>query len=491
MTNYKSEDIPISIVKLGSGLNTASGPLNLQENESSDLLNADFDKFGSVRKRNGYIHLNATAIGNTQTCLGLYWYQTATAEKAINVSGPYVYRMDALDGTWDYITGTTTLKTPTDYYISFTTFNGKVLFTNDYNTPQQWANSGSCTSMTVPTGLTQAKFITNFQNYCIMANCVVSGVDSPTRWYWSNYKDEATWTATDFLEAGYNDGEQITGIRVLGDRLVIFKENSIWVATFTGDANIPFIQQKSNSTVGCAFSRSIQEIDNGLMFGSWDGLYYFDGSNSYKTSDRINDTWRALHRDRPDQWCSTYQKDKNRYWLSAPDGTSTFNNVVITWDSFNNAFSKYSLSASSLTTFRVNAREERVYFSDYLGYTYRADYGLDDYPSKTKTGINFYYYTNWKKFDDICDQKGIPNAYVYYSNTAGTITLVYSYDFYTTDTYTQTFSSYSAEAVGHISKRRDLDGRGRVVRFGFKNSQTTTSCQIDAIGFQAHLETKV
>ena len=40
---------------LGGGLNTTAGPLHLEDNESSDLLNIDFDKFGSILKRNGYV----------------------------------------------------------------------------------------------------------------------------------------------------------------------------------------------------------------------------------------------------------------------------------------------------------------------------------------------------------------------------------------------------------------------------------------------------
>src|SRR3990167_228979 len=105
MPIYQTDNVPIAITKFGGGLNTASGPLNLEDNESNDLRNVDFDKFGSFKERNGYNVLTVTAISGTATGLGLYWYQTATAQKAINISGNAVYRMDDLDGTWDSITG--------------------------------------------------------------------------------------------------------------------------------------------------------------------------------------------------------------------------------------------------------------------------------------------------------------------------------------------------------------------------------------------------
>ena len=495
MTTYQTDNVPVSITKFGGGLNTASGPLNLQDNESSDLFDVDFDKFGSVKQRNGYTILNSSPIAQTQTALGLYWYQTATAQKAIAVSGGKVYKMDSLDGTWDDITGVA-LTTGGAYEVDFVTFNGKVLFTDDIGTPQQWANAGTCSNMTVVSGLTQARFIKIFQNFCLMANTVVSGVDNPTRFYWSSIKDETEWNAADFLEVGFNDGYEITGMKVLGKRLIIYKTNAIYIVSFTGDANIPFVIDKSNSSVGCISHWSIQEVDNGHVFLGYDGLYYFDGSNSYKVSDRINDTIRGLNRQELQTAKSAYQKDKNRYWLSVKDGTSSYNNLVITWDSFNNSFSRYSMSASALAIFTVNAREERLYFRDALGYTYRGDIGSDDYPANTKTAINSYFWTNWKSFQDIADRKGVPHIYLYYSKTNADLTFAYAWDFDTTDQYSATINMNSGDSVGasasanHLSQRRDLTGRGRVVRFKFAMNKTTSSYQIDGLGIQTHLQTK-
>ena len=37
MANYVTKSVPISYTKLNGGLNTNSGPLGLEENDSSDL----------------------------------------------------------------------------------------------------------------------------------------------------------------------------------------------------------------------------------------------------------------------------------------------------------------------------------------------------------------------------------------------------------------------------------------------------------------------
>ena len=74
---------------------------------------------------------------------------------------------------------------------------------------------------------------------------------------------------------------------------MVFKERSIYNVFFTGDADVPFILPgggKSNSPVGCIAPYSIQLVDNGLVFLSGDGLYFYDGNNSFKLSDRITST---------------------------------------------------------------------------------------------------------------------------------------------------------------------------------------------------------
>ena len=58
----KTEEIPFNNNNFKGGLNTNGNPMMISNEESSDLQNIDFDKFGRLKKRNGYIHLNSTAI---------------------------------------------------------------------------------------------------------------------------------------------------------------------------------------------------------------------------------------------------------------------------------------------------------------------------------------------------------------------------------------------------------------------------------------------
>jgi len=363
--------------------------------------------------------------------------------------------------------------------------------------------------MAVPAGLTTSKYVRLFNNYLFLGNVAVGGTSMPSRIYWSNIKDTSTWDSDQFIEVAKDDGTEITGLKVLQDRLVVYKHKAIYNVFFTGDADFPFILPgggKSNSAVGCIAPWSIQEVENMHVFLAPDGIYCYDGSSSLKTSYKIQKTLDGLNQSRFTQAVSSVYKPKNRYQLALPSASATQNDRVIVWDYFNNAFSQYvGMSPSSLCTFFVEGITEQPYFADYSGYVYRMDFGSTDYPLNTATAINAYYYTNWKTFDDLCDQKGIPNVYLYYATGNAVLTLAYSYDFESKDQYTQTISLAGGtdvygtavygtgvySASGGAVVRRDLTGRGRVVRFKFANAVIGEGFQIDGFGSYAHLETNV
>lgn len=487
---YSTDKIPFSYKKLNGGLNTTSGPLGLADNESPDLKNIDFDKFGSFGQRNGYTALNTTAVTADTRIDGLFWFMTPTLRKPIMACGTKIYRMDSLDGTWDDITGAASITG--GYRFDFENFVGTAIMTNDWDVPLKWTGSGDVDELDVPTGLTRAKFVTKFQNYCFLANVVVGGVDMPSRFYFSGLRDITSWSLLDFYEISKDDGEEITGFKVLGDRLVVYKTNSIYIVSFTGNADIPFVVNKTNSHVGCIAPYSIQETNNGHVYLAYDGVYFFDGNNSYKLSDKISNTILGYSQANFSNAVSMYQKNKNRYWLSF--ATSANNDRVITWDSFNNAWSLYEgMNPSAMSIFLVDGVEERPYFGDYKGFVYRADVAgqKNDYPLNVETAIDAYWWSNWKDFDELTDQKGVPQVYIYHKDTVGTLSFSYSYDFASTTQYTNTFSMAGTDSPFSVIRRQDLTGRGRSIALKFANNTIDETFQIDGIGMKALLDTNV
>ena len=580
---------PMGDVNFNGGLNSAGGNLSLQNNESPDLLNVDFNFLGSVLKRNGYTTLNGTAISGSPASDGLHWYESNQSGTLtyllVSVTNGKVYYMTSFNGTWNDITGS--LSITANNFCSFETFFNVMYATNGVNPPFQVSNitsstikalvansytftvagittapavgdtytsngvtftitalnlagaSGSIAGTIIATGsgapdvsgnlvratgsgdnpiaftqyalnvnITKAKYVKAYNNYLFLANVTVGSTYYPTRIYWSNLQDPTTWLTTSFIEVAMNDGQQITGIKVLADNLIVFKTRSIYILSFTGDPDIPFILQgggKSNSDVGCVAAHSIQEVTNGLIFLSFDGLYYFDGVNSTKMSDRINPTILGLNSTRLTQARSMVQHNKHRYIMSIPSSSSTTNDTVITWDWYLNAFSIYSgINAASMCATFTSGYNENLYFGDYAGFYYKMDTGTDDYPLGVQTAINAYYYTNWKTFGNIVDEIAVPNVVLYYQTNNAVLTFAYSYDFDSADTYSQTLSTATSASVygssyygtatyggtGGGQQRIDLDGRGRVIRFKWSNNTIGETFRIDGLGQLVHVETE-
>jgi len=502
---FTTKSVPIAFKGFNGGLNSTAGPLGLQQNEFSDLLNIDFDKFGSFNKRNGYTALNTSAFNSSARWTGLKWFELASGTRYLaGTCGNKFAKMDSLDGTWDDITGALTITA--DNLADFAIFRDNLLGTNGADVPFLWTGTGNGAAMTVPTGLTKAKYVEVFSSYTLLANVTVSATDYKSRIYWSALDSISSWDSADFNDVSRDDGQTIMRIKSLADRLVIFKERSIWLAFYTGDPDVPFIFAKSNSPVGCIAPYSVQEVANGLVFLAPDGLYYFDGNNSEKITDRISATLQSYNTQQFGQATSIYQPSKNRYLLAITGASANTNNTVIAWDSFNNALSIYDgMAPSAMAMTYVGGIEEQPYWGDYSGFVYRGDTGNNDYPLNSETAINAYAYTRWISFDDLVDQKGIPNAYIYHQLLNGTMTFSYSWDFNDADDYTLTFAmgtsgslygtatygSGTYSGTGGKVIRQDLEGRGRVIRFKFANNTVDETFRIDGYGLFAHLQTNV
>lgn len=514
LQKYTTPNQTASLIRFTGGFNSTSGPFGLTDAESSSLSNIDFDKFGSVFKRNGYTAANTVALNSSAQITSLHFYELSSGTKyLVTTAGNkgFYWSSGSISGAPTDITGAITITAGA--LVDTTTFRDTALFTNGTDAPFQWTGTGNMAAMTVPATLTKARFVKTFQAYTFLANVTVGGTAYASRIYYSNINTVGTWTASDFVDVSRDDGQTITGLRALGDRLVIFKDRSIWIAQFTGDADVPFQFSPTNSAVGCISNFSVQEIDNGLVFLSWDGLYYFDGFNAYKISDRLNSTFKNDITLSSLQYAvSCYQHEKNRYWLALKSAGGANNDLVLTWTRSDtttgttDAFSFYrGMAVSALTMTYPDGATETPYFGDYAGFVYKGDTGTDDYPLNVQTAVTAYYYTNWIPFDDICDQKAANAVYIYYQYNTGTLSFVYTYDFDSNDTNTQSFSTSAGGAIwdtslwdsavwaggGGAVTRRDIDGRGRVIRFGFKNSAIGETFQIDGVGVNVYLETMV
>jgi hypothetical protein len=439
---------------------------------------------------------------------GLKWLERSDGnDYLIAVAGTNIYSATALTPAAAPFTGRTgaiTITTGQNNQINWCTYLDYAIGTNGVDLPFKCNGSADASALAVPTGLTTAKFCEVFANHVFLGNVTVSGVVQSSRVYWYEIDSVSSILDTSYRNVNQFDGQDITGLKTFGGSLVIFKHRSIWIANFTGDSDIPFVFQQTRSAVGCDAPLSIQEVEGGLIFHSYDGYYMFDGNNSYKMSYRITSSLNNMATTRFSYMPSIYLFNKNRYISAVTYTGGSQNDLCITWDSFNNAFSLYDGIAANCFSRVYSSGQEYIYFGDYHGFVYKMDTGASDYPLGTATAIDSYYYTKWFDFGDLVSKKANPQLAIYHQYEAAQLTLTYSYNYNSGDDYSQlidfsgtggtwpiTWGTTLWSSSGGSVKKRHLTGRGEVVRFGFKNNIIGQGFTVNGFGIFAHAETNI
>ncbi len=178
-----------------------------------------------------------------------------------------------------------------------------------------------------------------FHNFLFVAG--VSGLTN--RLYWSALGDPTTFDSADFVDINANDGDSITGISILNDQLLVFKNFSVWAITGFSGATFDVTTQAGQNTqmrsvgVGTPSNRSIISIGRDLYYLSYRGAIphirsynqtvFSQTVESGIVSDELEGTMQDLNKARLVQGAGIFD-GKYNYW-SLPNGASTTNNLII------------------------------------------------------------------------------------------------------------------------------------------------------------------
>ena len=501
------------INNLGGGLNSKSSPLILKDNESSDCRNVYFDTSGAIIKRSGQdVYTTTPSTGTISAIDGLYQFNMDNGSQFLmGVSGGSLLKMDEADGTWDTITTVTSQTTAK--LCDWATYQDICIVTNGTNNPQEWSGSGATTNLDAVSDLTltRADWVADFKDRLFLGNVTVSGTAYPNRVYYSDNTDITTWGTTSFLTVGYSDGEAITGLRVLGDELIVYKERSIWKIRYMGDPDLPFAIYKSLSDVGCISGRTIQEVTNHHVFLSSTGeLYVFNGVNSEKISGRIDATLQAYSKSRYDEAVSANYRKLNQYWLSFTTSGSDHDRVIV-WDYFNNSFTEYDgIEMNAATTYLGTDFTEKLITGDSTyGQIFQQDTNRndDDYAG-TATAINGYWWSRWFDFQDLIHEKNTTDINPMFKKVGDwDLDLGYQFDFVDGVWKTETISlstGQDAAVVGSSFVGSALIGssgmgfyrvrtqsQGLAIRFKFSNNRLSEYFTIFGFGINTEISDRV
>jgi len=200
-----------------------------------------------------------------------------------------------------------------------------------------------------------------------------------TRLRWSGpYPYHNVFPTFNTATVGEDDMSEITALASLGEHVVVFKRDSIYLAVAAGQTEFStqrYAIVRVVSGVGCVSENSIQKIRGRLVFLGNDGVYVFDGTpnirkatlgqarGDYAPPDRLCRYVNSLNWGNAHRAVSAHMRRWNCYVLAVPYGESKVNNELLVWDYDQNAWWIWdAIEAEHLIEGEVFGQAETLYF---------------------------------------------------------------------------------------------------------------------------------
>ena len=238
------------------------------------------------------------------------------------------------------------------------------------------------------------KFIVIWRNYVFAAG--IRGLPNIIRY--SDLSDYTTWTAANTLNVNTNDGDVITGMRILKGKLYIFKRYSIHRISYLGSN--PTFQVDQILGIGCPAHYTIKEVELGgdtgtvLIFLTTDKkLAIFDGYNVQIINDSLteetNDLFGASD-DQPlsfadmnlvyaDLFHAVVKTDTSEYILYCVLGSDTSINYAFVFDYKTGGIYPYDGQIFASSCYPISTNKSKIlYCAGYSGYMWQQESGDSD-----------------------------------------------------------------------------------------------------------------
>lgn len=331
------------------GLNLNRNLMQLEANESPDMLNMDIDRHGGIRLRRGYKVAGSTAMTDRIVSFGQL-DTAAGVHKVVAFDGTKMWASSALP-TWTSAANRTGINRTVVWNDKLYAVNGvNDAITYDGTTVANLSDAFQ-NNRSVPTNgnMPKAELIAVYRGCIVVANTTESSNRYPSRIRWSHVNHGEDWVDSDFIDIDLgHDGDEIKALVPFDDRLLVFKERSIHV--LYGDPPNGFSVQLLSSTLGTLSQESVVVTDRGVFFFDWpSGVHVWTGRSFDWVFERleplISDSIMSMAR--PDRVCLGFHD--HRVWLSVNEapglGTGNTHCYVASIDTKGTPWVRYDIPA--------------------------------------------------------------------------------------------------------------------------------------------------
>lgn len=282
------------------GVNFSADPTMLQPDEVADAADVDFGLRGDVRLRKGYTKWSTSDPAGMNVGRALFFYKNATDS--------FLILVDDDDEVWYLNIGSSTTFSSAgfhvaDSYVDSVVVNNTFYITSRGNDGGHTANfwrvakfDGTTWSRVADTTLDGSGNEFAYASHLLLAHervfaaNVVFASAKPSRIAWSDAGAPETWQATSWIDVAPDDGTEIRGIFLFGERIVIFKDRSIHV--LVGRDENSFALYPVTSSSGLSSRRAVVQLEERLYWvDPFQGIMSFDGADVRLISHPIRAWW--------------------------------------------------------------------------------------------------------------------------------------------------------------------------------------------------------
>jgi len=268
------------------GLNFRTDQFNLENNESPDLLNVLVDPRGGIRMRDGIDRRNTTALSADVKGIWALYTDSGTNHLMVNYGTKVAY---SVSSNFTDLTGITSRTDGSRVYgmtmnnVAYGVSYDKVSFKWDGSSAADLGVTLDGSAGNFP----QAQYVAFWNNFAWAAYTYESGTGYKYRVRWSNANDPEKWTATDFVDIDKGEhGDYITGLCPMGDRLLIFKSNSVY-AIFGFDSDSFQVVTITDSVGSVPLSQPVSTPYGVFFWYADQGVFSYNKENFSWVFDKI------------------------------------------------------------------------------------------------------------------------------------------------------------------------------------------------------------
>jgi len=364
---------------LSGGMQMMVSPFLINKDEFKFIKNYSLEVLGQLRKITGYSQKGTAIDGATSVAGGTPFYTTSLQKEVVAIDNStsidfYIYAPST--DTWTAQSQSLT----TGSRVEFAQFLGGLFSTNYEDSPLYYDGS-SWSDSTNLTSAPQAKYVMPYYDRLYLINIQYSGNDHPSRVAMSSLPDDSyniTWDLSDtgnYFDISPKDGDQLMGVGKNFNRLLLFKEESLWRYDTNSLYQFP-------GAPGTNSHRSIVNVLDWTLYFHKSGVYGVNGESVVKLSRSIQPIIDGVKSINLSNICAYGKGDYYYLYLSDVENYEEdikIDNCLVVLDVANMRWSIEDLGHSPLAFWNYRDDRSNMTYDD-SSYEY-------DYPLKTYNGL--------------------------------------------------------------------------------------------------------